>query len=453
MLLRGNLFIRIFITFWLMTLAILGSWLLVSNYFESQPPVMGPDAQGPVGPPQRFMLRTLYDLEHLDDAALAGTVVALRQKHDIRIYLVTRDGMDLLGSKVPAAVARIAHRLHEGRRTAVVRSPREHLAAHRIYRPDVGAVSAVFVFPSHRGFIRNTLGDSLRLRLALAVLVSGVVCFGLSRLITSRLKALQVASRRLANGELDTRLQVRQRGGDETDELARDFNTMAAQLQEKMHAQRRLLGDVSHELRSPLTRLRIAVTLAQEKPGQSPEYLQRIEQEAERLEELIGQLLSSQAQDIQLDTHIDLVALLQQLCADANFEGQATGKQFRFGTATQQALVDSSADLLRKSFDNILRNALQHTAENSVVTVTLTTTEDGYQIAIEDQGPGVPEGDLDKIFTEFYRVDNARTRESGGYGLGLAIARRALQQHGGEVTANNTGAGLRVTIRLPAHCE
>jgi len=453
MLLRGSLFIRTFVAFWLMTLVILGSWLLVANYFESQPPGIGLNAKGAAGPPHRFMLRTLYDLENLDDAALASTVAKIRRQHDIRIYLVNRDGTELLGVTVPPAVSRVADQLHERRRIAFIRAPRQHLTAHRIFRPDATEVSAVFVFPSHRGFMMKTLVGNPSLRFVLAVLVSGVACFGLSRLITNRIKALQSASRRLANGELDTRLQVRERGGDETDELARDFNTMAAQLQERMQVQKRLLGDVSHELRSPLTRLRIAVALAQEKPGQGPEYLQRIEQEAERLEELIGQLLSSHEHDIRLDTHVDLVALLQQLCADANFEGHAAGKQFRFSTATQQALVDSSADLLHKSFDNILRNALQHTPENSLVSIALTVTEGGYQVAIEDQGPGVPENALEDIFTEFYRVDNARTRESGGYGLGLSIARRAIRQHGGDVTANNTGSGLRVTVCLPAQRE
>jgi two-component system sensor histidine kinase CpxA len=206
---------------------------------------------------------------------------------------------------------------------------------------------------------------------------------------------------------------------------------------------------VSHELRSPLARLRIALALAQERPDNGLAYLQRIEQEAERLEELIGQLLASQAQDIVLDTHIDLVSLLEQLCEDANFEGQAAGKQFVFSVDTEQAIVDSAGDLLRKSFENILRNALQHTAANDCVRVSLTSDEEGYLVTIEDRGPGVPDQDLDNIFSEFYRVDTARTRESGGYGLGLAIARRALAQHAGEVTAQNTGTGLRITVHLP----
>ena len=267
--------------------------------------------------------------------------------------------------------------------------------------------------------------------------------------MTNRLKALQLASRQLATGALDTRLQVRNRGGDETDELARDFNSMAEQLQERIGTQKRLLGDVSHELRSPLARLRVALALAQEKPEQRTQYLHRIEQETERLQELISQLLFSQAQDVTLDIQIDLVALLKQLCADANFEAQGAGKHFVFKSDIARADVDSYADLLHKSFDNILRNALQHTAENSEVSVSVVSVDDAYQITVEDKGPGVPENDLNKMFNEFYRVDSARSRESGGHGLGLAIARRALLQHGGEVTANNTGTGLRITVRIP----
>jgi two-component system sensor histidine kinase CpxA len=438
-----------FIAFWLMSMTILGSWLMASNYFDSQPLGMDWDDQKPPAPPHRFLLRIIYNLENLDDVALARTIEEIRAKHDIQIYLVTRDGTDLLRRELPREVSRIAEKLRIERRKSVLNAPRGHLAAYRIYRAHEGAMSAVFVFPTHQGFILNVLGSSLWLRVALAVLISGVVCLVLSRLMTNRLKDLQLASRRLANGELDTRLQVRESGGDETDELARDFNSMAEQLQERIQTQKRLLGDVSHELRSPLARLRIALALAQERPDNGLAYLQRIEQEAERLEELIGQLLASQAQDIVLDTHIDLVSLLEQLCEDANFEGQAAGKQFVFSVDTEQAIVDSAGDLLRKSFENILRNALQHTAANDCVRVSLTSDEEGYLVTIEDRGPGVPDQDLDNIFSEFYRVDTARTRESGGYGLGLAIARRALAQHAGEVTAQNTGTGLRITVHLP----
>jgi two-component system sensor histidine kinase CpxA len=449
--LRGNLFLRMFIGFWLMTITILGSWMLTANYFESQPPGREWGDHKRPGPPHRFMLRTIYNLENQNDTALATTVEEIRKKHDIQIYLVSRNGNDLLKRKLPDKVAQIAEKLRTESEQSMLNAPQHQLVAYRIYRPYEGAVAAVFVFPSRRGVILNALGDSLWLRITLAVLISGFVCLGLSRLMTNRLKDLRLASRRLANGELDTRLQVRDKGGDETDELARDFNTMAEQLQARIQAQKRLLGDVSHELRSPLARMRIALVLAQERPNNATAYLQRIEQEAVRLEELIGQLLSTQTQDLTLDTHIDIVLLLQQLCADANFEGQGAGKQFILRTDTEQAIVDSASDLLHKSFDNILRNALQHTAANSEVWVSLATSGGRYCVAIEDRGPGVPDNELKNIFGEFYRVDTARTRDSGGYGLGLAIARRALLQHGGDLTAQNTGMGLRITVCLPAH--
>jgi signal transduction histidine kinase len=445
----GNLFLRMFIAFWLMNIAVLGSWLLASNYFESQPPEMSWGDNKKAKAPHRFMLGVIYNLENLDEAGLQQALDNLYKEHKIRVFLVRGDNTDLLQRAVPDPVAHMVDRLRTERRRFLVSSPKSRMAAYRINRIPDGELSAVFVFPERRGIIFNLLGNSMSLRIALAVAISGIVCYVLSKLMTSRLKDLQLASRQLASGELDARLQVRERGGDETDELARDFNTMAGQLQARIQTQRRLMGDVSHELRSPLARLRIALALAQEKPANRAEYMQRIEQEAGRLEELIGQLLASQPQDAVLDMHVDLVALLAQLCADANFEGQGTGKQFSFEADTGQAIVDSAGDLLRKSFENILRNALQHTAENSQVHVALSSHYDRFQVVIEDHGPGVPEAELENIFGEFYRVDTARTRESGGYGLGLAIARRALLEHGGNVFAENTGTGLRITVNLP----
>jgi two-component system sensor histidine kinase CpxA len=113
-------------------------------------------------------------------------------------------------------------------------------------------------------------------------------------------------------------------------------------------------------------------------------------------------------------------------------------------------VVASSGDLLQKSFENILRNALLHTPDDSTVTVELCRRDGCFEVAITDRGPGVPEGELEKIFDAFYRVDTARTRDSGGHGLGLSIARRAIEQHGGSIEAANAAAGLTVTVLLPA---
>jgi two-component system sensor histidine kinase CpxA len=455
--LRGNLFIKIFVGFWIVTTAVLGSWMLSSFYFESQYERVRPGAHQHPGrhpaPPHRVILRTLYDLQHASDEELKAVLARTASDHSIDIYLLRRDGSELFGRGLPDGAAALASQLGGMKRRAVVEVRGRHLLAHRVFREGEGMISAVFVLPRpSRGLLR-ALGDNLWLRLTLAIGISGLVCFALSRLMTSRLKELGRASRRLAQGDLDTRLAVRDHGGDETDELARDFNTMAAQLQERIDAQKRLLNDVSHELRSPLARLRVALALAEKDPEKLSSHLSRIERETERLDELIDQLLCTGVGEIPMDSHIDLAALLQQLCADAGFEGEQRGIRVTFQDHTRRAIVPSSGDLLRRSFDNILRNALHHTALNSEVSVHLGRQEDRFVITIDDCGPGVAEGELERIFGEFYRVDTARSRDSGGYGLGLAIARRSILRHHGQISASNTESGLRVTVSLPAGPE
>ena len=443
------MFGKIFVGFWLATIAVLVSWQISSHYFDDRPAHEALDHRSKA-PPHRFVLRMIYDLQNLEETEVAPLVTRASVEHGVDIYLLDQNGDDLLGRQAPANVQLVAEEISGERRRAFLRDSGDHLLAHKIYRPDHGVVRAVFVFRLSRHQLLRMLGSNLWLRIGLAILVSGLVCYLLSRLMTRRVKALRQASRQLASGDLDTRLQVRRRGGDETDELARDFNSMAEQLQERVQAQKRLLGDVSHELRSPLARLRIALALAQENPEKAPGYLQRIEQETERLEDLIGQLLASQAGDLELDTHIDLVSLLQQLCSDANFEGATDGKRFIFTHSVNEAVVASSGDLLHKSFENILRNALHHTEHNSEVGVQLARDGDQYRVCVTDHGSGVPENELDKIFEAFYRTDTARTRDTGGHGLGLSIARRAVLRHGGSILAANTASGLTVTVTLPA---
>lgn len=443
-----HLFGKIFIGFWLATITVLASWLVASEYFDSGPD-RGAIEPRPKGQPQRFILQMIYDLQNLDEAGIRALLERSRAEHDVDIYLLNRQRQDIFGREVPASVQQVAAEIRDNRRRAFLNLGREYLLAHVIYHADLGKLRVVFRFQPPRHQLLGLLGSNLWLRIGLAVLISGIICYLLSRLLTNRIRTLQLASRRLATGRLDTRLQVRDRGGDETDELARDFNSMAQQLQERIEAQKRLLGDVSHELRSPLARMRIALALAQENPAKTPDYLQRLEREAERLEELIGQLLTSQAGELAPDTHIDLVALLRQLCDDASFEGAAQGKRLLLDHAVPQALVATSGDLLHKSFENILRNALNHTGRDTQVAVSLEALPESYLVRVTDHGGGIPQGELEKIFDAFYRTDTARSRETGGFGLGLAIARRAILRHGGRISADNTGTGLAVTVTLP----
>lgn len=450
MTLRGNLFFKIFLGFWLVSIAILGSWLLAAHYFDS---IAFSDANTRhSGPPPRFMMATMYELQNTEASALPAFLAQTLREHDVQVLLLDAKGNDIFDRQVSDSVKEVAGQLEQrkGRRSRAFLKTREaDLAAHTIYRRDRGQLRAVMVFKPQASKFLNILIQNLWLRIFLAVLISGIVCFALSRLMTNRLKELQQASRQLANGDLNTRIKVRQRGGDETDELARDFNTMAEQLQERLQAQKRLLGDVSHELRSPLARLRVALSLAEKNPAKSPEYLQRIEQESERLEDLIAQLLSAQSSGTALERHIDLVGLLEELCRDANFEGGASGRQVELTTAVEQAILSTRGDLLQRTFENLLRNALTHTPQQTKVRVQLQAMGKGYSVVVTDSGSGIPAAELEKIFQEFYRVDDARSRDTGGYGLGLAIARRAVEEHGGSISAENTDGGFAVSVFLP----
>ncbi|MEH6568180.1 MAG: ATP-binding protein [Halioglobus sp.] len=445
----GKLFIRIFLGFWLVTVTVLGSWLIAAQYFESRP--QATSVGNPSGPPPRFMQRLIYQLQNRSDEELPALLKAAKEKHGLDIYLIQDNGKDLYDRKLVLGASEVGKKIKGRKRRAYLETPNSNLFAHRIYRSEQGPLKAVVAFkPVEPGLI-DALGKNLWLRITLAILVSGLVCFGLSRAMTNRVKQLQVASRRLADGDLSTRITVRERGGDETDELARDFNSMAAQIERQIKTQKRLLGDVSHELRSPLARLRIALALAEQDSDNSAKHLHRIDHEAARLEELIGQLLSSQTAQTNLDLHIDLIALLEELCSDANFEGTSADKIVQFHSDLDEALVATHGDLLKKAFENILRNALKYTPPNSVVRTALTQGDEYYIIRIEDQGPGVAESELDKLFQEFYREDTARPRETGGYGLGLSIAKRAVVAHKGDISAENTGGGLAITVHIPIY--
>ncbi|MEQ9462386.1 MAG: ATP-binding protein [Haliea sp.] len=443
----SSLFVKIFLGFWVVTIAVLGSWLLAGQYLDSLVPDDSHARHGET--PPRLVVRLLYDLQNQTSEKLPDVIAEAQAKRGVQVYFLDASGEDILGRRVPKNVATVAARLDTGDRRAFIRDNARHLVAHQLYREDLGPMRSVLVLKPSRSRLVNELGRNLWLRGALAVLVSGLLCYLLSRLLTRRLGGLRQAAAKLADGDLAVRLAVRGRGGDETDDLARDFNRMAAQLQQRIDAQRRLLADVSHELRSPLARLRVALALAEQNPTAAGLQLERIEREASRLDELIAELLRSQSDQLAMDEHIDLVPLLRDLCNDASFEGRESGRRVDLQTDCGQALVLGDGGRLRKAFDNVLRNALYYSPRDTVVAVAISATAGEIRVSVQDQGPGIPAGELERIFDEFYRVDSARARETGGYGLGLAIARRAIIQHGGTITARNTGPGLRMDITLP----
>jgi two-component system sensor histidine kinase CpxA len=458
-----NLFAKIFAGFWLSSIAIIGSWLLAAQYFDPAPTAADPIAAQPhakeragrhqaqAGPgAPRHIYRLFYGLQTVNAGDLPAWIEKQETRDKLRIFLVDQKGAEIFDKKLVPGVDRVLEKLAGFRRRASHREGRVMLFGQEFYRPEWGSINLIIAqYPPASPFIRY-LTDHLWLRLLLALVISGAISYAVSRYLTRPLKNLQQASRSLAGGNLDTRIAVSAKGGDETDELARDFNSMAQQLQEKIQTQKRLLNDVSHELRSPLARLRVALALAEEDPSRVVELLKRIDHETERLDELIGQLLAVPDAAIELEDSLDLVALLRELCSDAGFESQQHDKQIQFSSDLAEAIVSSHSDLLKKAFENVIRNAVQYSPAGSVVDVSITNKADSCLITIDDSGPGIPEPDLQRVFEPFYRVDTARQRETGGFGLGLSIARRAIDQHGGTIAATNKDPGLRVTIQLPA---
>jgi two-component system sensor histidine kinase CpxA len=278
--------------------------------------------------------------------------------------------------------------------------------------------------------------------------------------MTKPVARLRAASQQIAAGDLTARAgDPNSRRGDEIAGLVRDFDTMAGRLETLVNAQSRLLNDISHELRSPLARLNVALGLARQRSGaESASMLERIELEAARLNELIGRLLTlARMEDGEQripSTPVLLDEVVLGVTEDAEFEAQARGCHVRSAIPEGNWAVRGEASLLHSAIENVVRNAIRYTHEGSAVEIRLEKiAKDGRDeavIRVIDRGEGVPEDALEKLFQPFYRLDDARGRQTGGVGLGLAITERAVRFHGGQVSARNRAeGGLEVEIRLP----
>ncbi|MDX9723573.1 MAG: ATP-binding protein [Myxococcota bacterium] len=297
---------------------------------------------------------------------------------------------------------------------------------------------------------------SLFLRLFIILATSGLVCYALARYIAKPVMHLRDATHRLAAGESSVRVGPKlRRRRDELGTLGRDFDSMAQRLEQLLAAQHRLLRDVSHELRSPLARLNVALELARtaNEAQQSREMLDRIERESERLAALIAQLMTLTRIDTQGERFpkqtVDLSELLRELVEDARFEARALDKDVSL-ESEDGVRVHGVPELLRSAIENVLRNALRHSPVHAEVQVRLLESEGAAQIVVRDFGEGVPEALLSQIFQPFVRVEEARDRRSGGTGLGLAITEGAMRLHEGWVKAENMPeGGLQVLMCLP----
>ncbi|MEW6998844.1 ATP-binding protein [Colwelliaceae bacterium BS250] len=321
-------------------------------------------------------------------------------------------------------------------------------------------------YMARKNIVAMILQLPLWLRIFIGFLITGLLSWLLSWYLIRPLKKLKQASQSFGQGKLSTRLPEFEDRFDEVGRLGQAFNSMAEQVQNSMSSQQRLLGDISHELRSPLTRLQLALTLIQKLDNTNPalnKYLDRFNTEVTRLDLMINQALQlsrleSQIQQLNIET-FNLTTLVNNVVEDARFIGQQKNIDIYANIGSDDELkadIEFTGDkqLIHSAIENVLGNAIRYSPENGKVTCSLTATKKMMTLSISDQGPGVALEQIDDIFKPFYRTSEARDRISGGTGLGLAIASGAIHCHKGQMYAKlasneKRNPGLTVVINLP----
>lgn len=456
----NSLFFKIFVSFWLTLVLFAGSTIwLASNYIDHMR--SDQNASGLRARIASYSQEAQKIIDIGDGPMLRKWLTRLDHREAIPILLVDRNGNDLLDRPVPSRVvhrmARWNHELEDNDHE------REHRHSQRVRRLIVSPQGdRYWLVPDYQSI---TLGRVLKrphviaIPVLLATIIGGLVCFALARYLTAPLGRLKQATVRMAAGELNHRVAPSLRGRkDEIADLAEGFDDMAERLELLVGSHKQLLRDASHELRSPLARLQVALGLTRQRADASLDTeLDRIERETERLNELIGQLLSLARLEsggmVTTKNEIDLEVLLRDIAEDASYEARANNKSVRLDIATGGVITGDEV-LLHSAVENIVRNAIRYTNPDTEVTIRLDRDSEAaiYRISICDQGPGVPAAMLPRLFEPFVRVAEARDRESGGYGLGLAIADRAVRMHQGTITARNrSSGGICMEITLPAN--
>jgi len=452
-----SLFAKIFLWFWLAMALVSLTLILSSVWTESRASREHDEAI------DRAMTPLLADnfAEVYDRDGRAGLEDLLARGEGTfpwKPFLFDLVGHEVLGRSVSAQAVQAMQLALASKKTEVVHSNDARWVGQYVQASNGDAYVLVleinrrmpdpaFVAPSHVQLVRFVI----------VLLIVGLICLWITRHITSPLFQLRSAANQLAQGNLSARVAgdtlLRK---DELASLGKDFNNMADQIELLMSAQRRLIADISHELRSPLARLSVALGLARRNANPATDTaLNRIERETQRLNELIGGLLNlarleSGTEKLDQET-VDLQALVLAVAEDANFEANSRNRTVRVLTVFP-CRRKGNLQLLRSAVENVVRNAANYTPEGAEVEVSLLPADCGHSalIHIRDHGSGVPEAALKTIFEPFFRVDEARDRLSGGAGLGLSITDRIIRAHGGTVRAHNhADGGLVIELTLP----
>ena len=447
-----SLFLRIFLSFWLAQALFVVLAIIVTLAFR-------PRSTTWEGLRTTALNDAVNVYEEGGESQLRQYLDNLESTQHLRAFLFDEKGIEVSGRPVPDWAIRLA--------TGGPRMPRDGFI---IPAPPVQRDSRASSDGKHRYTLVLGLPPGPRVffgprgmpvpGLIIAIISSGLVCYFLSWYLTKPIVRLRAATQQLAAGDLTARAGApASTRRDEVAGLMRDFDAMAERLETLLKAQSRLLNDISHELRSPLARLNVALGLARQRStGENADMMERIELEASRLNELIGRILTlARLEDGEQrvpQTPVPLDELVLNVAEDAEFEAQARHCHVHTVIPEGDWGVRGNASLLHSAVENVVRNAIRYTQERTSVEIELSC-EPGTQspeavLKVNDCGSGVPPQALEKLFEPFYRLDDARERQTGGVGLGLAITERAVRFHGGKVTARNRPeGGLQIEIRLP----
>ena len=448
-----SLFLKIFLTYWLALALFMVLAILVT--LAIRPPRENAAVEALQ---TKFLEDAIQAYQHGGAEEARHYLRSLHEGQHVWAFLFNEKGEELSGRRPPEWIDRV-----EQGQSRTVDSIWGRIGPMQFLRPSITAADGhryvmVIQLPPGQRTLFGPHG-MLWLSILIAVLSSGLVCYPLARYLSSPIVRLREATQKLAAGDLSARAGVpRFRRRDEMAELVRDFDGMAERLEKLAKTQSRLLSDISHELRSPLARLNVALALARQRSGPATQAsLDRAEREAERLNELIGRLLTvarlEAGSDAMQKFPVDVSELISEIARDADFEAQGRNCHVTVVSA-DPCLVLGDPAMLHSAIENVVRNATRYTREGTAVEMRLKNESDANRpqavVQVVDCGPGVPEEALDKMFRPFYRIDDARDRHTGGVGLGLAITQRSVMLHGGTVRASNrVEGGLMVEIRLP----
>lgn len=438
-----SLYWKIFISFWLATVFIIFTTAWVISHVAQKSSLPAQEQQFM----DSYANAAVATFESGQHAALLKWLEKIGISRHMTLYLLSSTG-EIIGTQAPPAnVKKVAENLLKDQLSEGILKSGKLIVSHEILSTSGTFYRLVAVSEKPIAHFVGIPWAGLTIRLILATFISGLICYLLSLYLTRPLRSLGIAAQSIATGKLNTRVgHLRGHYNDEIAQLSDEFDRMAERLETLINSKERLLQDISHELRSPLARLQIAIELGRNKTEHKADVeFKRMELECFRLNELISEILDfahldKSTTDLHL-TEVNLPTLLMEIIKDANYESGNLNRIQPGRMSPCHLLIDHR--LIYRAVENIVRNALHYSPTTEPIIVSLHYDELKKHIHIDicDKGPGVPEDQLGKIFNPFYRVDTSREKKTGGYGLGLAIASRAIQLHGGKISAQNSLEG------------